>query len=65
MKTKKFFTKKAQVPRSFRVTATDIDLLHCAAMREEISQSEFVRQAIRERAKRVLAPASGEEQRLN
>jgi uncharacterized protein (DUF1778 family) len=53
MKTKNF-TKKPMVFSSFRAPAADIDLLRVAAGRQEISQSEFLREAIREKAQRVL-----------
>ena len=55
MKIKKLLTKKPKLPRSFRLTARDVDLLRGAALKEEISQNEFVRRAIRENAQRVLA----------
>ncbi len=40
--------------RSFRIPAKDLVLFREAATKEEISQSEFFRKAIYERAKRVL-----------
>ena len=51
---RKIFTKKPKVARSFYIASQDVDLWQAAAAREEISQSEFVRAAIRERATRVL-----------
>jgi uncharacterized protein (DUF1778 family) len=52
---KKTFTKKAMVSLGWRVTQTDLDLVRKAASLQEISQSEFVRLAIRERATRILS----------
>ena len=54
MKAPKILTKRAMEYRSFRLAARDVDLWRTAAAREEISQSEFLRQALRERARRVL-----------
>jgi hypothetical protein len=51
---RKIFTKKAMVWRSFRLPAKSVDLWRAAAAKEEISQSEFLRKAIRETARRVL-----------
>ncbi len=51
---RKILTKKAKIFRSFLITSGDVDLWRAAAAREEISQSEFVRAAIRERAAKVL-----------
>ena len=39
---------------SLRVLTSDRDLLRVAAAREAISQSEFLRKAIRDRAQKVL-----------
>ena len=39
----------------FRAHPLDVDLLHAAAKRKEISQSDFIRQALRKEAGRVLA----------
>jgi len=52
--TKRVFTKKAMEMRSFRLKHQDVELLQQAASREEISQSEFVRLALRDRAVRVV-----------
>jgi predicted HicB family RNase H-like nuclease len=38
----------------FRAHPRDVDLLHAAAEQKEISQSDFIRQALREKAGRVL-----------
>jgi uncharacterized protein (DUF1778 family) len=48
-------TKRAKQMWNVRLERRDLDLLFIAASREEISQSEFVRLALRERARRVLA----------
>ena len=40
--------------RSFRLKQADAELMRAAAARVQISQSEFLRLAIREKAKRVL-----------
>jgi uncharacterized protein (DUF1778 family) len=53
MKTKKL-TKKAMVFTAARVRQSDLELMRAAAAREGISQSEFFRVSIRERARRVL-----------
>ena len=53
MKTK-VYTKRAMEFLSVRVPRSDVELLRAAAAREEISQSEFLRQALRDRARRVL-----------
>jgi len=50
----KIYTKKAMVLRSYRFPRHDIELMQQAASREEISQSEFVRLALHERAVRIL-----------
>lgn len=39
----------------WRFRKSDLELLRAAASREEISQSEFLRLAVRERAGRILA----------
>jgi uncharacterized protein (DUF1778 family) len=39
----------------FRLYERDLDLLRSAAAQKEISQSDFIRQAIKEKASRVLA----------
>ena len=51
---RRMLTKKPKLFRSFLIARADIDLWQAAAAREEVSQSEFVRAAIRERAARVL-----------
>jgi uncharacterized protein (DUF1778 family) len=49
----------------FRAYPRDVDLLHAAAEQKEISQSDFIRQALRKEAGRVLAEvdSSGLEER--
>jgi len=54
MKTQKRFTKRPMVLSSYRVTPSDNELFKAAAGKEGISQSEFLRRAIREKASRVL-----------
>lgn len=51
-------TKVAARPTSWRLARRDKELIFLAAAREEISQTEFVRLAIRDRAQRVLADSS-------
>jgi uncharacterized protein (DUF1778 family) len=41
----------------FRAYAQDVELLRAAAAHKEISQSDFIRLALREKAGRVLAGA--------
>jgi uncharacterized protein (DUF1778 family) len=50
-------TKPAARIWNIRLARRDRDLLYLAAAREEITQSDFVRLALRERAARVLHPA--------
>ena len=40
---------------SYRLTSSDNELLKTAAAKDGISQSEFLRRAIRERTRRVLS----------
>jgi uncharacterized protein (DUF1778 family) len=47
-------TRRRKTPWSLRLARRDRELLYLAAAREEISQSDFVRLAMRERAARVL-----------
>lgn len=52
---KKVFTKRPMVlMSSVRVPERDLALVREAARREQISQSEFFRRALRERARRLL-----------
>ena len=51
---RKIYTKKPQTPRSFRLPKDDVELWQIAAGKLEISQSEFARQAIRDKAQQVL-----------
>lgn len=52
----KKYTKRAMVLfSSFRLPAADVVLLRKAATREDVSQSEFLRRAVRERAARVVS----------
>jgi uncharacterized protein (DUF1778 family) len=39
----------------YRLPQKDVDLLHIAARHEGVAQTTFLRQAIRERAVRILA----------
>jgi hypothetical protein len=59
MKTK-IFTKKPMLYKSFRLKPADAELWRVASARAEISQSEFLRLALRERARRVLLRAEKE-----
>lgn len=54
IRSKRFLTKRAMSHLAFRIKLGDRDLLRTAAAREEISQSDFVRMAISERARRIL-----------
>jgi uncharacterized protein (DUF1778 family) len=54
---RKVFTQKPMLYRSFRLKHADAELWRIAAARAEISQSEFLRAAIREKARRVLLDA--------
>jgi hypothetical protein len=54
MKTAKVLTKKAFVYRSFRLPSRDVETWQAAATKLEISQSEFLRQALRDKAQRAL-----------
>jgi hypothetical protein len=54
MKRKKFYPKKPQVRTSVRLPRSVIEVMRAAALREGISQSEFFRVAINERARRIL-----------
>jgi len=60
--TMKVYTKKAMELRSFRFPRHDIELLQQAASREEVSQSEFVRLALRDRAVRVVLGSTRREE---
>jgi len=60
MHSKKIFTKKAMVFRSLRLPIADLDRLRAAAAIEEISQSEFMRRAVKERAGQILSTAETE-----
>ncbi|OGU70152.1 MAG: hypothetical protein A3H45_10530 [Ignavibacteria bacterium RIFCSPLOWO2_02_FULL_55_14] len=55
MKTK-ILTKRAMVLTSVRLPVADSQMLKAAASKEQISQSEFLRLAIRERSRHVLLP---------
>ncbi len=55
----KLFTKRAMTRTAVRIKLADLELLRVAAGREEISQSEFLRQAVREKAQRVLLKTEG------
>jgi hypothetical protein len=52
--TKRVFTKKRMTHVAIRMPHALRDVLRVAASREEISQSDFLRRAIEERAQRVL-----------
>jgi len=44
---------------NMRLAHQDRELLFLAALREQVSQADFVRRALRERAARVLQPSGG------
>ena len=44
---------------SIRLAHDDRELLFLAAVREQVSQADFVRASVRERAARVLQPSGG------
>ena len=57
-KVKRIYTKRAMEKTVlFHASARDVELLRLAASRQEISRADFIRQALRERATRVLAGA--------
>jgi hypothetical protein len=62
MKLDKVFTKKPLVYRSFRLSHHDIEAWRTAAARLEISQSEFLRQALRDKAREVLVSKSNSQE---
>ena len=47
-------TRPRSKPWSLRLARRDRELLYLAAAREEVTQSEFIRLAVRDRAARVL-----------
>lgn len=47
-------TRPRAKPWSLRLARRDRELLYLAAAREEVTQSDFIRVAVRERAARVL-----------
>lgn len=47
--------------RTFLLRRRDIELVRWAAQREEVSQGEFLRQAVRERANRILLAGSDDD----
>jgi uncharacterized protein (DUF1778 family) len=53
-------TRPRSKPWSLRLARRDRELLFLAAAREEVTQSDFIRLAVRDRASRVLqnGPAS-------
>jgi len=58
METKaKILTKQKMAATSMRISVRDLELMQMAARRERISQSEFLRKAIRARAERILLQA--------
>ncbi len=48
------FTKTAMRLASVRMSTREIELLRAAAIQEDKSQSQFIREAVRERARKVL-----------
>lgn len=59
-KLKKRFTKRPMILSSVRIRVRDKDLWRAAAAQEEVSQSQFLREAIIDRARRVLLAYKGE-----
>ena len=54
------YTKEPMVSTSVRITTAERDLVYLAARREGISQSQFVRDAVVEKAQRAaLEQATG------
>lgn len=56
MAKKKLFTKVPMVFSSYRLTSTDNELFKAAAAKDGVSQSEFLRQAIREKRQKSTTP---------
>jgi hypothetical protein len=54
MKIKKVLTKRPLALRSFRLPYRDVEAWQAAATKLEISQSEFLRQALRDKARETL-----------
>ncbi len=62
MKTKTFtktFTKTPMLRSSLYLKQRDVDLIHAAATRLDVSQSDFIREAVREKARRTLRGVEG------
>lgn len=60
---KRKLTKRPMVLCSVRIPVRDKDLWQAAAAQEEESQSQFLREAIVDRARRVLMAYEGEKER--
>lgn len=58
MKTKTF-TKRPMLRSSLYLKQSDVDLIHAAAIRLDLSQSDFIREAVREKARRTLRGMEG------
>ena len=58
MRTQKILTKKPLALRSFRLPIADVARVREAAAQDGISQSEFVRRALKAEAGRVLSAKS-------
>jgi hypothetical protein len=56
MKTNKTYTKRPYLYRSFRLPEADVRLWMAAAGELGISQADFLRTALREKAKQILVP---------
>ena len=48
------YTKRPLVTTSVRLDKRERDLMYLAALREGISQSDFLRASVRERAERII-----------
>jgi len=59
----RIYTKKAMHVVTVRLPKRDRELLRQAATKEEISQSEFIRVALRERGAQIIGEPQREEER--
>jgi hypothetical protein len=63
MRHKRFLTKKPMTHVAIRMPQSLREMIRVAALREEISQSDFLRRAIEEHARRALIDRSKTERR--
>ena len=62
MNTKTFtktFTKRPMLRSSLYLKQSDVDLIHAAATQLDISQSDFIRESVREKARRTMRGLEG------